>query len=220
MSAIIRLYIVDDQPTIRDDLAYMLGHQPDMVVVGTAGTAQESLKGCQVTHPDVVLMDIRLPGESGLVATRMMTSWSPPPKIILLTTFDLDEYVLEGLRAGAMGYILKDLPTAQLLDTIRAVWRGEAIFRTQSASWAMGQALRPFPSRSEGQSDPDGESLTDREREVLQRMASGERNIDIAHALFLSEGTVKSHVHSILQKLNVADRTQAVVWAFRNGLVE
>lgn len=213
----IRVYIVDDQPIIRDGLQYMIGQQQDMTVVGRAGTGREALDGLRRTAPDVLLLDIRLPDMSGLEVAREAARWSAAPRILLLTTFDVEEYVLEALRAGAMGYVLKDLPTAELLATVRAVHRGEAMYRTQSASWALAQAVTktaPVEPMPEGQ-----ELLTDREREVLQRMAAGERNAEIARALFVSEGTIKTHVHSILQKLNADDRTQAVVWAFRHGLV-
>lgn len=213
----IHVYIVDDQPIIRDGLQYMIGQQQDMTVVGQAGTGRATLDGLQRTAPDVLLLDIRLPDMSGLEVAREVARWSTAPRILLLTTFDVEEYVLEALRAGAMGYVLKDLPTTELLATVRAVHRGEAMYRTQSASWALAQAVTktaPVAPMPEGQ-----ELLTDREREVLQRMAAGERNAEIARPLFVSEGTVKTHVHSILQKLNADDRTQAVVWAFRHGLV-
>lgn len=218
MTPPMRVFVVDDQPIIRDGLKYMLQQQGDMNVVGTAGTAAEALGGIAAAHPDVVLLDIRLPDGSGLEVAKAVAAWDPPPRVLLLTTFDLDEYVLEALRAGAMGYVLKDLPMPDLLATIRAVNRGEAMYRTRAASWALAQAFQhpPRPEVAEEGVEP----LTEREREVLQRMAAGERNAEIARALFLSEGTVKTHVHSILQKLNAEDRTQAVVWAFRHGLVQ
>ncbi len=214
-----KIFVVDDQPIIRDGLAYMIGHQSDMVVVGTAGTAKDALQGVEETRPDLLLLDIRLPDGSGLDVARQIQPADCSPKILLLTTFDVDVYVLEALRAGAMGYVLKDLPTPDLLETIRAVYRGEAMYRTQSASWALSQMITSEATVADG-APLDGTSpLTDREKEVLQRMSFGERNREIATALLLSEGTVKTHVHSILQKLGVEDRTQAVVWAFRHGLV-
>ncbi len=220
MTQPLRIFVVDDQPLIRDGLRYILDRQPDMTVVGTAGTAQDALTGCAGTAPDVVLLDIRLPDGSGLDVARRLTHGGPPaPKVLLITTFDEHDYVLEGLRAGAMGYVLKDLPTPELLETIRAVQRGEAMYRTQAASWALSQALAEQSPRPAQNLAHLSEPLTDRELEVLERMAQGERNADIAKALYVSEGTVKTHVHSILQKLGADDRTQAVVWAFRHGLV-
>ena len=217
----IRVYIVDDQPLIRDGLADLVDRQKDMTVAGTAGTARDALVGIREAAPDVVLLDIRLPDGSGLDVARELNHQASGPKVLLLTTFDVDEYVVRALRAGAMGYVLKDLPTQELFETIRAVSRGEAIYRTQSASWALSQVVGPSQGLS-GQtaSDAPVEPLTERERDVLRRMAQGERNADIAQALYLSEGTVKTHVHSILQKLGANDRTQAVVWAFRHGWVE
>lgn len=215
----IRIFVVDDQSIIRDGLHYMIDRQEDMVVAGTASTVTEALAGMRQTAIDVLLLDIRLPDGSGLDIARAATQLDPAPKTLLLTTFDVDLYVLEALRAGAMGYVLKDLPTAELLQTIRAVYRGEAMYRTQAASWALTQAVRPPYQESEPLAESDVDLLTEREQEVLQRMSYGERNAEIARALYLSEGTVKTHVHSILQKLQVEDRTQAVVWAFRHGLV-
>ncbi|MCL5116136.1 MAG: response regulator transcription factor [Firmicutes bacterium] len=220
MSNPIRLYIVDDQPIIRDGLRYMFDHQPDMAVVGCAATMSAALAEGPAAAANVALLDIRLPDGSGLELAQAMASWTPAPKVILLTTFDVDEYVLAGLRAGAMGYVLKDLPTPELLETIRAVHRGEAMYRTRAASWALSQAMQGASHRLPPETAPELDLLTDREKEVLHRMAYGERNSDIARALFVSEGTIKTHVHSILNKLNLADRTQAVVWAFRHGLVK
>lgn len=221
MTQVLRVFVVDDQSIIRDGLSYILDRQPDMMVVGTAGTAQDALAGCASTAPDVVLLDIRLPDGSGLDVARRLTRGGPAaPKVLLITTFDQHDYVLEALRAGAMGYVLKDLPTPELLETIRAVQRGEAMYRTQAASWALSQAIAGQNSRPAPNLAPLSEPLTDRELEVLERMAQGERNADIAKALYVSEGTVKTHVHSILQKLEADDRTQAVVWAFRHGLVQ
>jgi len=167
----------------------------------------------------LLLLNIRLPDGSGLDVARQIHPQSFGPKILLLTTFDVDLYVLKALRAGAMGYVLKDLPTPDLLETIRAVDRGEAMYRTPSASWALSQMVTPESKIAEAGAEDDALGLTEREREVLQRMSDGERNGEIVAALVLSEGTVKTHVHSILQKLSVQDRTQAVVWAFRHGLV-
>ncbi len=215
----IRVFVVDDQAIIREGLHYILSHQSDIQVVGMAASAHQALTECQLSQPDVVLLDIRLPDGSGLDVARQLTASQPSPRILLLTTFDVGEYVLEALRAGALGYVLKDLPTEELLETIRAVHRGEAIYRTQSASWALSKAVQrqhqPSPLFP-----PETAPLTEREAEVLRRMATGARNAEIARELYVSEGTIKTHVHSILQKLNAEDRTQAVVWAYRHGMVQ
>lgn len=217
----IRVFLVDDQPLIRDGLHYMIDHQDDMTVVGTADSVQSAIDGVAQALPDVLLLDIRLPDGSGLEVARAARVLKTPPKTLLLTTFDVDLYVLEALRAGAMGYVLKDLPTSELLQTIRAVFRGEAMYRTQAASWALSQMAGPETHAvSASARTPTDVMLTDREKEVLQEMSYGKRNVEIAAALYLSEGTVKTHVHSILQKIGVDDRTQAVVWAFRHGLVQ
>jgi DNA-binding NarL/FixJ family response regulator len=215
----IRIFIVDDQSIICDGLRYIVDRQEDMMVVGTAGTVADALHDIGQRLIDVLLLDIRLPDGTGLDIARAMQKRDMVPKTLLLTTFDVDLYVLEALRAGAMGYVLKDLPTDELLQTIRAVYRGEAMYRTQAASWALAQVVQPTLPESDPVTADDLELLTDREQQVLQHMSYGERNGEIARALYLSEGTVKTHVHSILQKLQVSDRTQAVVWAFRHGLV-
>jgi DNA-binding NarL/FixJ family response regulator len=213
----IRIYIVDDQAIVRDGLQYILNHQPDMQTVGVAGSVHEALQHGPSVRMDVALIDIRLPDGSGLDIVRASHQWSPAPKALLLTTFDVEDYVLEALRVGARGYVLKDLPTEELLATIRAVNRGEALYRTTAAGWALAHVFAP-PTTA-GDESTLLQPLTDREAEVLRRMANGERNSDIAAALFVSEGTVKTHVHNILQKLGVQDRTEAVVWAFRHGFV-
>jgi DNA-binding NarL/FixJ family response regulator len=215
----ILVYVVDDQPIIRDGLQYMIDRQPDMKTAGTAGTVADAMADCRTTSFDVALVDIRLPDGSGLELVRAFRRLRPNAKSLLVTTFDIQEYVLDALRSGALGYVLKDLPTQELMETIRAVHRGEAMYRTRCASWALTQ-MAQSPNAGSAASGPEPlEPLTEREREVLLRMAHGDRNSEIAAALCVTEGTVKTHVHSILQKLGVQDRTQAVVWAFRNGLV-
>jgi DNA-binding NarL/FixJ family response regulator len=172
--------------------------------------------------PDIVLMDVQMPRLSGIEATEILVKRIPGIKIILLTTFDVQDYVYNGIRAGAIGYLLKDTNTKDLIDAIRLAYQGAAIYRTTTASKAMASLLSSSES-TETPSDSNRnsiESLTAREIEVLQLMAFGKRNAEIAKVLFVSEGTVKTHVHAILQKLGVEDRTQAVVLAIRQKIVK
>lgn len=218
----IRVALADDQTLIRQGLAYIVQSQPDMTVAGEAADGEAIVRLCAQMEVDVILMDIQMPGQSGIDATRAIMEAHPAVKVVLLTTFDREDYVLSGMRAGAVGYLLKGADTHELLDGVRAAYRGEAIYRTPTASRAVAQACIPAPQPT----DPHGalmtplDPLTERELDVLQQMAYGLRNSDIAERLFLSEGTVKTHVHRILQKLGAEDRTQAVVFAIRNRLVQ
>lgn len=217
----IRVALADDQNLIRKGLAYIIASQPDMAVAGEAADGDGIVLVCEQTHPDVVLMDIQMPKRSGIEATAAILSAHPAVRIILLTTFDVEEYVADGMRAGAAGYLLKGAETGELLEAIRGAHRGEAIYRTSTAQKAILRACRLTPGASgdSGRLSPL-DPLTDRELEVLQQMAYGLKNHEISSLLHLSEGTVKTHVHRVLQKLGVEDRTQAVVFAIRNGLVK
>ncbi|WDL97611.1 response regulator transcription factor [Alicyclobacillus sp. ALC3] len=236
---LIRVLIVDDQRLIRDGLHYLIDSQNDMQVVGEADTGETGIVATLEMHPDIVLMDVQMPGKGGLDATRRITAAMPGVKILLLTTFDMVEYVYDGIRAGAVGYLLKDIDAAELMDSIRAVYRGQALYRTGAAAEALARAVkeptggqvRMTSSSGTTSEEPatatDGgcegslvDGLTEREREVLQEMAWGRRNDEIARKLHISEGTVKTHVHRILQKFGVDDRTQAVVLALRRGMVQ
>jgi DNA-binding NarL/FixJ family response regulator len=228
----IRVLIADDQRLIRDGLRYIIDAQPDMEVVGEADRGESAVSLALTERPDVVLMDIQMPGADGLWATGEIVRQLPRTKVLLLTTFDVPEYVHDGIRAGAVGYLLKDEDAGALMDAIRAVHRGHALYRTEAAADVLGRIVRGAHG-DPGARDGDGaerlgecgetgdmaEPLTDREREVLQEMAWGLRNDEIARKLCISEGTVKTHVHRILQKLGVEDRTQAVVIALRRGIV-
>ncbi len=228
----IRVMLADDQAMIRHGLSYIVSTQEDLRVVGEAGNGDEAVAMAADCRPDVILMDIRMPGRTGIEATRAILKDNPDARIVLLTTFDVDEYVFDGMRAGAVGYLLKDADTHDLLDAIRAARRGEAIYRTSAASRALAQAIAHQAPASDGRISPALRSLavaanealleplTERELDVLQHMAYGKRNSEIAAQLFVSEGTVKTHVHNILQKLRAEDRTQAVVFAIRNRLVD
>jgi DNA-binding NarL/FixJ family response regulator len=234
----IRVVLVDDQKMIRQGFGYVINVQPDMQVVGEAENGEEAVRVVLEQRPDVVLMDVQMPKKTGIEATREIVAELPQTKVVILTTFDVHEYVFEGIRAGAVGYLLKDSDAQEMLDVVRAANRGEAIYRTATAAQALGQMLAaqpaqatPAESSAAGSPTPHPhplattdfrllEPLTERERDVLQQMAYGLRNDAIAQKLSISEGTVKTHVHRILQKFAVEDRTQAVVQALRNGIVQ
>jgi DNA-binding NarL/FixJ family response regulator len=221
MSDRIRILLAEDQELVRRGLHYILAAQPDMQVVGEAADGNEAVRLALVSEPQIILMDIRLPGRTGIEATRAILESRPGTRIILLTTFDIQEYVYEGIRAGAVGYLLKDTETQTLLESIRAADRGAVIYRSASSGQAMSQAVgveREFTPNPDFPS-PLVEPLTAREQEILQQMAYGRRNSEIAELLSISEGTVKTHIHRILQKFQVEDRTQAVVIALRTGIV-
>ncbi len=215
----IKVGLVDDQMIIRKGLRYIINSQSDMIVVAEAGDGKEAVTICLREKPDIILMDIHLPTQTGIEATKDILAQIPSIKIILLTTFDVQDYVIDGIRAGAIGYLLKDLETEELLEGIRSAMKGSAIYKSSTASQALAQIVRSQPAGDVHQLD-DIESLTDREIDVLQEMAYGHRNSEIASRLFISQGTVKTHVHRILQKLRAEDRTQAVVMAIRQGIVK
>lgn len=205
----LRLLLVDDHPVVRDGVAAIAETQPDMEVVGEAGDGEEAVELAQKLRPDVVLMDLRLPGVTGVEAIRRIRARSPHTHILILTTYDSDESILEGLQAGAEGYLLKGSSRQELLSAIRAVARGESPLPPAVAGRLINR-LRSGASATE---------LSSRELEVLKLMAAGKRNREIAQDLFLSEKTVKSHVSSILRKLNAEDRTEAVTIGLRRGLI-
>lgn len=220
-SARIRIVLAEDQHIVRQGLRYIIESQRDMSVVGEAANGEEALQITRQTIPDLVLMDIRMPKQNGIEATRKIVELLPQTKVILLTTFDVEEYVFEGIRAGAVGYLLKDAETGVLLEGIRAAYEGAIMYRSRTSAQALARAMHfvaenlPASTRSVALLEP----LTEREQEVLQHMALGQRNTEIASLLCVSEGTVKTHVHRILQKFGVEDRTQAVVIAIRERIV-
>lgn len=233
----IRIVLVDDQQLVRGGFSMLIGSQPDLLVVGEAGTAGDAVALLASTRADVVLMDIRMPGGSGIWATEEVLRTVPdPPKIIVLTTFDLDEYVLDAVRAGASGFLLKDAEPEELLQAIRLVHGGDAIISPAMTRRLLTHVtpLLRGQERADPAATPDPEpaaaavsglqrmvdALSPREREVLELMAQGMSNGEIAGALFLSETTVKTHVGRILAKTASRDRVQAVVFAFEAGLVE
>nr|WGD93286.1 two-component system response regulator YxJL [Bacillus subtilis] len=213
----IRVALADDQPLVREGFRYVINAQTDMTVSGEAGDGHDIIALAKQTKPDVILMDVQMPHCSGIEAAKDIMSALPNTKIVILTTFDTEEYVFEGIRAGAVGYLLKDTLPEELIDAIRAAARGEAIFRTVTVAKIISETFR---ARQQPYAEELAEPFTKRELEVLQQMAYGLRNEDIAEKLFVSESTVKTHVHRILQKCNAQDRTQAVVFAIRNGIVQ
>jgi DNA-binding NarL/FixJ family response regulator len=216
----IRILLVDDDPLLRLGFRLVLESQPDMSVVGEAGDGAVAVQQVAEVDPDVVLMDVRMPGMDGIDATRRIVREHGRSRVLILTTFDLDEYVFAGLRAGASGFLFKNVPPEDLLSAIRAVASGDAVVApsvTRRLLDAMADRL-PDP-RGDALGDGRLERLTDREREVLLQVAQGLSNAEIADVLSVSEGTVKTHVGRVLNKLNLRDRVQVVVFAYQNGLV-
>lgn len=218
----IRIVLADDSEFVRQGLIYILNSQPDMEVIGEAANGEEILDITLEEEPDIVLMDVQMPKTTGIEATRIIIQSLPNTKIILLTTFDVQEYVFDGMRAGAAGYLLKDTETQTLLNGIRSIYNGSTLYDSTTAKRALEQLVNLSANIETGQLpiSPLIEDLTDREIEILQHMAYGKRNKRIANELCISEGTVKTHVHNIIQKLGVEDRTQAVVLAIRIQLVK
>jgi DNA-binding NarL/FixJ family response regulator len=213
----IRVLVVDDQALVRAGLGVILGAQADIEVVGEAGDGLEAVDAARRLEPDVVLMDIRMPRLDGLEATRRILDAGTRSRVMILTTFDTDEHVFEALRAGASGFLLKDVPREQLVDAVRTVAAGEALL-APSVTRRLIEEFSRRPVNTERVS-PLLPSLTAREREVLEAMASGLSNAEMATALFVGEATVKSHVAHVLMKLGLRDRVQAVIFAYESGVV-
>ncbi len=214
----IRILIVDDQALIRSGLRMILEAEDGLSVIGEASDGSEAIEVATRQRPDVILMDIRMPVMDGIDATRRLnaSALSPKPQVLILTTFDLDEYVYAAIRAGASGFLLKDAPPDDLIHAIRVVARGEALL----APTITRRLIEEFASRPEPDAAPEGmDELTERELEVLRSLAAGLSNAEIADALFVSEATVKTHISHILTKLDLRDRVQAVVVAYESGLV-
>ncbi|MFI5694664.1 response regulator [Kribbella sp. NPDC051586] len=209
----IRLVVADDQALIRSSLRSIFDREHDLEVVAEAGNGSEAVAATQRTSPDLVLMDIRMPGTDGIAATREILSEPEPPKVLVLTTFDLDEYIHACLRAGASGFLLKDTDPAGIVAAVRATYAGDAVLSAAVTRRVIASYIHtPAP----GTTLP---ALTDRETDVLRAVARGLSNAEVAHELFLGETTVKTHVTSILAKLGVRDRLQAVIRAYESGLI-
>ncbi|MFE3186584.1 response regulator [Streptomyces violascens] len=217
----IKVLIVDDQMMVREGFSVLLGAQPDIEVVGEAVDGREAVAQVRALRPDVVLMDIRMPGMNGIDATREIVASDDSSKVLVLTTFDLDEYVYQALRAGASGFLLKDASARQLAEGVRVVASGEALLAPSVTRRLINEFARVVPVQRAGASVPAGqvEELTDRETEVLVLIAQGLSNQEIADRLVVAESTIKTHVSRVLVKLGLRDRTQAAVYAYETRLV-
>jgi len=215
---VIRVLLADDQALVRGAFRMMLDSEPDIEVVGEAGNGREAVDQARLRKPDLVLMDVRMPDLDGIEATRTLLAGSDPPRVLMLTTFDLDEYVYDAMRAGASGFMLKNAPPDQLAAAVRTVAAGEALL-APSITRRLIEAFVQRPRAVEGTPEPLRE-LTDRELGVLRQVARGLSNAEIAGELFLSEATIKTHVNRILTKLGLRDRTQAAVLAYECGVVQ
>jgi DNA-binding NarL/FixJ family response regulator len=211
---VIRVVLADDQPLVRTGLRMILAAEPDIEVVAEAADGREAIAATERERPDVVLMDVRMPEVDGIEATRAVTAMDEPPRVLVLTTFDLDEVVYDALRAGASGFLLKDAPEERLTTAIRVVADGGSLF----APSVTRRLIEEFASRPTAPT-ADLSGLTERENEVLRLVARGLSNAEIATTLFVTENTVKTHVARLLMKLGLRDRVQAVVLAYESGLV-
>ncbi|HQY32948.1 MAG TPA: response regulator transcription factor [Actinotalea sp.] len=219
MTVPIRVALVDDQQLVRAGFAMVIDSQPDLEVVLEAGDGAEAVRRLAGTPVDVVLMDVRMPTMDGLTATARITAGAAAPRVVVLTTFDLDEYVLAAIRAGASGFLLKDAPPEEMLAAIRTVHAGDAVIAPSSTRRLLEHLVVALPGLDAPAQHPGLAELTDREREVLGEMARGLSNTEIARALYVSEATVKTHVGRVLSKLGARDRVQAVVTAYESGVV-
>ena len=218
-----RVVIVDDQAMVRAGFAALLAAQADIDVVGEAPDGAQGVELSRRTRPDVVLMDVRMPEMDGLEAARRLLSPPPGvthrPRVLMLTTFDVDDYVYEALRAGASGFLLKDAPPADLIAAVRVVASGDALLAPSVTRRLIADFARQRPAPARGRPALRLKALTERETEVLTLVARGRSNTEIAQTLVLAEQTVKTHVSRVLTKLDLRDRAQAVVFAYESGLV-
>ena len=222
----IKVLLVDDQTLIRQGIRLLLEIEPDIQVVGQAANGREALQQVETLQPDVVLMDVRMPEMDGVAATRALTSGFPEVKVIILTTFEDDETVFEGLKAGARGYLLKDISSEQMADAVRKVAAGEALIEPRLTRKVLAEFSRLATatdqqpaSKTRAVSDALPVPLTERELEVLQALSRGLSNREIADQLVITEGTVKNHVSSLIDKLGVRDRIQAILKGQELGLI-
>jgi DNA-binding NarL/FixJ family response regulator len=218
----VRVLLADDQALLRAGFRMVLSAQPGIEVVGEAGDGEQAVALTAALDPDVVLMDVRMPTVDGIEATRRLAAAGARARVLILTTFDLDDYAFAGLRAGASGFLLKDVPPDQLTAAIRAVAAGDAVVAPRVTRALLDRFAHQLPSEPEAASrapDPRLAALTPREHEILLELAAGRTNAEIAERLVLSEATVKTHVARVLGKLDLRDRVQAVILAYRLGLV-
>lgn len=214
----VRVLVVDDQELIREGIASLLSIQPGIAVVGTSADGADAVEQCVALGPDVVLMDVRMPGMDGVEAVGALRTRAPDCRVVMLTTFDDEEYVVQAVRAGAIGYLLKDLPAGDLADAVRLAQAGVAQFDS-SVVRRLAQTRRSTESPAASASSDAGELLTPRESEVLRLVAAGCTNREIGAQMYLSEGTVKNHVSRILNRLGLRDRTHAAIYARDHGLL-
>ena len=212
----IRVVIADDHTLVREGFRRLLESEPDIRVVGEGGDGSQAVELADRLKPDVVLMDIRMPKLDGIAATREITRGGGRPRVVILTTYDLDEYVFDALRAGASGFLLKDSPPDRLIEAVRVASSGDALLSPSITR----RLIHEFTQRPTPEPAPNLESLTRREMDILTRLARGLTNAEIADELFISPATVKTHVASVLTKLELRDRVQAVVYAYEYGLAE
>jgi len=213
----IRVLLCDDQALVRGGFRMILEARPDLQVVGEAEDGAQAVSLARQTQPDVILMDVRMPHLDGVEATRQIVAVGSPARILVLTTYDLDEYVYAAIRAGASGFLLKDVQPAQLAEAIRVIAAGDALLAPSVTRRLLGQFARTLPGP---RATPASlAALTERETEVLRLLAAGLSNAELAGRLYISEATVKSHVSSLLRKLGLRDRVQAVILAYDAGLV-
>jgi DNA-binding NarL/FixJ family response regulator len=223
----IRIVIADDHQVVRTGYSALLETQADFIVIGTACNGAEAVQACRDLHPDVVLMDVRMPQTDGIEATRQLLEPArhatqdthPAPRVLVLTTFDLDEYVFDALRAGASGFLLKDVTAERLFDAIRVVAAGEALLAPTVTRRLISEFARLRSAEPDAAPNPALGALTPRETQVLRLVAEGMSNPEIAARLVVTEETVKTHVSRMLSKLGLRDRTQAVIAAYESGLV-
>ncbi|NLF51860.1 MAG: response regulator transcription factor [Leptolinea sp.] len=218
MKQIIRILLVDDQALFREGLRILLTSQPDFEVVAEAANGEEALRQAAVHHPNVVLMDLRMPVLDGVAATRRLRELYPDIRVIALTTFDEDEYIFEGLRAGAHGYLLKDVPSKKLFEAIYAANRGEYFLMPSVTARVMAEFSR-LPRSQPVQPSANQSLLSEREKQILRMVALGSSNREIAEELVIAEGTVKNHLSNIFDKLEARDRMQAVLKSKEMGII-
>ncbi|MFC4123291.1 response regulator [Nonomuraea zeae] len=219
MTVAIRVLLVDDQELVRTGIQLVLRREPDITVVGEAGDGGQALKVLAEVETDVVVMDVRMPGMDGLEATARICAENGP-KVLVLTTFDLDDYVFGALKAGASGFLLKDVGPQAFVEAIKLVHRGESVLAPSATRLLISHFVSHRPRRCADVALQRAELLSRREREVLAMIAAGLSNAEIAARMFVSDGTVRTHVSHILAKLELRDRVQAVIFAYENGLIE
>ncbi|MEL7655192.1 MAG: response regulator transcription factor [Bacillota bacterium] len=214
----IKILLVDDQDILVEGLKLILGKEEDFVICGSANNGKSAYEACQWSAPDVVLMDMKMPGINGVDATAMIKKDFPHIKILVLTTFNDDEYIYEALKHGASGYLLKDTSPSEIAAAIRTIYQGGALIQSEVAVKVLDKFSELAKEKKEKQIDPKTELLTERELDICRLIAEGKNNQEVASELYLSEGTVKNHITRVLIKLDLRDRTQLAVFTIKNVL--